>query len=355
MRINLNRKVAQISCIFFCIIGVASIFIYCMLFKLSKYINLGYLAIFEKFTLEIIAVTILFAVACLILLFRNNRRLQTKRLKLKSCLLSIFGIIISSYVILCIFIYSVQDELINKNQIIFQPRVSSRTYYKEDKLEIINITTSDNIKLQGWLVKNSTNDKSPLIIYFGGSGQEVSGMMSYAKKLEGYSVAFFNYRGFGSSEGLPSQDNCFNDAKLIYDTLSQRKDIDSESIISMGWSLGTSVAVYLSDNRHIKGTVLVSPIDSMCNRLQQDFPLIPLSIIIKQQFNSISRAPNINSPLLCLIGDKDINVPPDVSMNLVNKWKGESTVKVYNGSDHNLLGTNSKSWLDIQDFLKSLE
>jgi hypothetical protein len=121
----------------------------------------------------------------------------------------------------------------------------------------------------------------------------------------------------------------------------------------MGWSLGTSVSVYLSDNRPIKGTILVSPMENMYSRL--DVPLIPLSIIMKQSFNSISHAPNIKSPLLCLIGSDDINVSPNSSMNLVKKWKGETTVKTYEGDDHFLLFKDSKSWLDIQNFLKYLK
>jgi dienelactone hydrolase len=352
MKIKLKENTLQILCVILGMLDVSGLIIYYLLLKMSNYINIGYLSFINKFTFETVVAYTLLNITFLILLFKKIRKLQVKRIKLKRFLLSAFQIAIGSYLILCIFFYSIQDELIGKNNLIFQPD-SHFDSNLQDNVEEINFKTSDNIKLQGWLVKNCTNDKSPLIIYFGGSGQEVSGMVHYAKKLEGYSVAFFNYRGFGLSEGTPNQDSCFNDAKLIYDTLSKREDIDSKRIVTMGWSLGTSISVYLSDNRPIKGTILVSPIENMYSRFK--VPFIPLSILMKQSFNSISRAPNINCPLLCLIGDNDINVLPKSSIKLVKKWKGKSTVKTYEGDDHFLLFKDSNSWLDIQDFLKSLK
>ena len=119
----------------------------------------------------------------------------------------------------------------------------------------------------------------------------------------------------------------------------------------MGWSLGTAVSVYLSDNRPTKGTILIAPINSMFSRCQSYVPFIPLSIVMKEKFDSISRAPSINTPLLCLIGDLDINVSPSSSMKLVRKWKGDSTVKTYKGYDHFLMFHNNKCWEDIKLFL----
>lgn len=354
----LKDKTSQIFCVISGILGLVGLIFCFVLSRLGTHLDLGSLSVFIKYNVEIIAISIVCCILFLTLLVLKNRIIETKGLKIKHLISSFILVIVCSYLILCITIYSFQDELISKNNLIFQPHKITKEMadmFVQNNVEEITLTASHNIKLHGWLVKNSTKEKSPLIIYFGGCGQEVSNMVEEAKKLKGWSVALINYRGFGLSEGSPSQYTSFNDATLIYDILSKRKDIDNKKIVSMGWSLGTAVAAYLSDNRPIKGTVLVSPIDSEFNRFQASIPFIPLSVIMKQSFDSMSRASSVNTPLLCLIGDSDTNVSTSASLRLVDRWNGTHIVKDYKNEDHYLLFHDNNSWLDILNFLKILK
>ncbi len=88
-------------------------------------------------------------------------------------------------------------------------------------------------------------------------------MIPYVKNLEGWKVALVNYRGFGISGGSPGRQKVLDDALVIYDALSEREDIDPGRIVSMGYSLGTGVAVYLSAQRPTAGTILVAPYDKL--------------------------------------------------------------------------------------------
>ena len=217
------------------------------------------------------------------------------------------------------------------------------------------MTMPDGVHLRGWLVHNSTQSRSPLIIYFGGSGSESSEIIPYAKTIDGWSIALVNYRGFGLSEGMPTQSNVLADSLFIYDTLTSRNDIDASRVIAMGYSLGTGVAVYLSDQRSVDGTILVSPYDFWTLIGVKQTPLFtPLSGVLHHYFNSISRASTINTTLLCLIGSNDTSTPPEYSHRLADAWSGKTTVIQYANEDHGLLFHNNNSWKDVEDFLSEI-
>ena len=259
-------------------------------------------------------------------------------------------------------IFFFQDTIANQTSSFFQPTAISPEAAQAlaaSDVEALELTTPDGApsgaRLRGWLVKNSTAAQAPLLIYFNGSGSESSAMIPFARKLDGWSVALVNYRGFGQSEGTPSQANALADATFIYDALTQRPDIAADRVVAMGYSLGTGVAAYLSEQRPTAGTVLVAPYDSQTLIGLKRPPLYaPLMGIMHRYFDSISRAPGIKTPLLVLVGSADPVIPPELSQKLANQWGGAADIKTYPGEDHDLLLHNNSSWSDIAAFLKTL-
>lgn len=204
-------------------------------------------------------------------------------------------------------------------------------------------------------MRNTDVGRAPLVSYFDGSGSLTSDMIPYVRRLTGWSVALVNYRGFSPSTGTPSQERAFADATSIYDMLVQRPDIDSDRIVAMGYSLGTGIAVYLAEQRPVVGTILAAPYDyQTLIGLKQEPLYAPLAGIMKPYFDSIGRAPDIRSPLLCLIGAADPVIPPERSLRLVSQWGGETVVKSCPGEDHSLLRHENSSWDDISAFLASV-
>lgn len=196
-----------------------------------------------------------------------------------------------------------------QNQLLFIGASLSETRRKViqaefPKAEEVFIETDDNIKLHGWFVhsQNKQTEPKPLVMYFGGNAEEVSWVIERQQKyLSDYSFLVVNYRGYGISEGRPSEENLFNDAIFLYDHFSSRKEVDPEQIIVMGWSLGTGVATHLAYKREIKKVILISPYDSMLNVTQNAYPFLPVKWLMKNRFMVKDKAKKIDTPLIAII------------------------------------------------------
>ena len=287
-----------------------------------------------------------------------GRAPKTILAKIKILILSNLYVIFGAYIAIFLFMFVFQDTFIINNSFLFQPASISQeeaNSYLRDNVKEIKLTTQDNVTLQGWFVKNSKKAKSPLVIYFGGSGSgsENSYMIDYAKKLDGWDVALIDYRGYGLSGGTPSEKGFMDDAVFLYDAFSKRDDIDSGKIVAMGYSLGANVAAIVSGKRKMAGTVLIAPSDNETHWFQRScYPYIPYCLFRTKYFDAIQAAALTHSPLLCLIGEKDTNNPPDMAKNLVLHWAGEKTVVDYPTEDHKLLFHQNSSWEEIKIFLK---
>jgi len=304
--LNIKKKsVKKISFVLFSVFCLSCVFIISTLSEIGKVklqdvvkLHLGN----KEISMNYISVNIINLSAVLLVLFLIISiilfivSIFTSEQKLKSVSIPLMYIFAGAYIILCLFVFIIQDDLRNRDHLGFEPikinKELSDSYIKNN-VEEINLLTPDNVRLNGWLVKSTKKQKSPLIIYFTGStGGEVFDIIDHAKKLNSWSFAIVSYRGYGFSEGFPTQEVVLSDALFIYDTFSKENDIDKDSI---------------------------------------------------------------NNPLLCLIGEKDTNTLPKDSLKLVEKWKGKSSVKIYKGEGHKFIYNNENSWADISEFLKTIE
>jgi len=260
------------------------------------------------------------------------------------------GILIGLLTLLAI-LYFLQDKLIFFPQKISEEeaeRISKRYSF----IENISLKTVNNISIKGWFVKNSTLQKSPLIIYFGGNAEELSYLVHYADKFKGWSLALINYRGYGLSEGKPSEKDLYADAVSIHDYFSKRDDIDNTRIVLIGRSLGTGIATYLAQMRPVKALILVSPYDSFISIGKHHYPFLPVSLLLRHRFDSFSRAPLISAPLLVITAADDTIIPIKFSKRLAEKWAGPHSLKIIEGEDHNTIHDNAEYWETIKEFLE---
>ncbi len=158
---------------------------------------------------------------------------------------------------------------------------------------------NQGILLHGWVL-NPGQHKA--LIYFGGNSELITHRQAYFDDVFGdYSVYLVDYRGYGKSRGSPSESGLFSDSLAIYDQLSTQH----ESVIAYGRSLGSGVAVYLATQRPLHKLILLTPYDSVAEVAQKLYPMFPIRYLIKDRFDSASRAAQIEMPVLIASAEHD--------------------------------------------------
>lgn len=212
---------------------------------------------------------------------------------------SILLVLASIYLLLAAFLYLYQRRLIY-HPVAVDPNFSAR------EISIDN----DNLRLHGWVLSPG---KSRAVVYFGGNSEMITHRRPYFEEVfSDFSVYLINYRGYGNSQGSPSESGIFSDALAIHDELIQRHD----SIIAYGRSLGSGVAVYLAARRRLEKLILLTPYDSLVEIGQKKYPLFPVRYLIKDRFDSASVADQIETPVLIAAAENDREITLDHTLAL---------------------------------------
>jgi fermentation-respiration switch protein FrsA (DUF1100 family) len=241
--------------------------------------------------------------------------------------------------------------LLQERMIFFPRPLESRPALRAN-VEEVTITAADGVKLRGWFVRGGA--PAPLLIYFGGNAEEVSGLIEVEHGFAGWSLLLVNYRGYGESEGRPGERELLADALSVYDYAPRRSDVDPARIVAMGRSLGSGVAVHLAAERPLRGVILVSPYDSLVAVAKRHYPFLPVPLILRHRFDSLARAPRVHASLLCVVATEDRVIPPSHSRTLFDAWGGPKTWREVPGTDHNSIAGEPRYWSSIDDFLRSV-
>ena len=264
---------------------------------------------------------------------------------------SLARIALGVIVLVPIALYLLQDRLIFFPQPI-EPQVRAAIARSRPAPEEVHITARDGTRLHGWFLKNSTAAKAPALIYFGGNAEEVSGLLLDAESVPGIALLLINYRGYGLSEGEPGEAALFDDARIVFDRLARREDVDPSRIAVMGRSLGSGVATFLASQRPLAAVVLVTPYDSLAAVAQRKYPFLPVSWLLRHRFDSIARAPHIKVPMLALAAGDDTLIPPEHARRLVEAWGGDAELVVLDGVGHDDVNFHARYWPEIAAFLR---
>ena len=249
-----------------------------------------------------------------------------------------------------VLVYFFQERMIFSPQPIEQDPLQANT---GAAIEEVSLVAADKVTLRGWLVQAAnTQTPAPILIYFGGNAEEVSWLASTAGRYAGWSLLLVNYRGYGRSEGKPGEAEFFADALRIYDYAAGRAA--GGRVAVMGRSLGSGVAVYLSAQRPVAGVILVSPYDSVESVARGIYPYLPIGLMLKHRFDSMSRAPGIKAPLLCLVASADRVIPRPHSERLYAAWGGMKQWREIGPAEHDSIAGEHEYWNAIASFLAQL-
>lgn len=254
------------------------------------------------------------------------------------------------YVQSSFFFYNWHDE-VSYNQLL-----------KEESFEEIRIDNNGKL-LDGWLKYNTNQDKSPLLIFFGGNAQNSSNTCySFLKNdiykyFEGYNVMIIDYPGYGLSEGTTSDKTMFNAALKIYDYASNLDYVDKDNIVILGYSIGTGVATYLASQRDVDGLILISPYDEALSLYNDTFNIFhgPLKLLARYKFDSKYYAQSVNVSPLIITSYHDEVINYNLTLNLVKYFNAvEKTIVLDNNVMHNDYFSQQEVLSNIHDYLQNI-
>ena len=194
------------------------------------------------------------------------------------------------------------------------------------------------------------NEHQPnAILYFGGNGESVvNNGPQFADIFPSHTVYLVNYRGYGGSGGEPTEASIYNDAQHAYDMIKARHT----SVSVIGRSLGTGVATYLAATRHIDKMVLVTPYDSILNVAQARFPWYPMSLLLKDKYESVERVKDIKSPTLVILAENDVVISPEHSKRLIQAFPpSQIVVETIERAGHNNLSNTHRYYELLKRFI----
>jgi len=259
----------------------------------------------------------------------------------------LIGLVVA-YLFIIIFMYIFQRSFL------YFPRVDS--YLTEEKLEgvpeVVYIDSTNDIKLYSWFYFENFDRKTILFLH-GNAGTLNNRIykLNFLRDL-GYNYLAISWRGFSDNSGDPTEEGLYEDANSAVSWLNQ-KGISFDKIILYGESLGTGIAIEISQNKDYAGLILESPYTSIIDMGKLNYPFLPIKLILKDKFNSKEKIKNIKIPTLVMHGKKDTIVPFYMGEDIYNSLKTNKYSHFVDNDDH-MMRFDSRMKEVLNNFLKEL-
>lgn len=222
--------------------------------------------------------------------------------------------------------------------------------YRDDK-QILKLTTADGQKISAIYLENPQAQYT--ILFSHGNGEDIGYLMPFFQKYkeQGFSILAYDYHGYGTSEGRPSENNTYMDIAAAYDYLTKQLNTSPQNIILHGRSLGSGPTVELATLHPVAGIILESPFLSAF-RVVTQIPLFPID-----KYRNNQKITRIKAPILFIHGTQDEVIP---------FWQGKKLYELANEPKQFLAIENAKHnnitevagkvyWQAIIDFANSLK
>lgn len=203
--------------------------------------------------------------------------------------------------------------------------------------ENVWMTTSDGVRIHGWFIPTKhRGPDAPTLLFCHGNAGNISHRLDKAGRLTaaGANVFLFDYRGYGQSQGRPSEKGTYRDAEAAYRYLTEEKKISAQRIIVHGESLGGGIAVETALHHPVAGLILESAFTSTHDMAKRVFPFLPTRWMVQYKYDNLSKVSRLSVPSLVLHSPQDEIVPFEMGKQLYEAARGPKWLVELTG-DHN--------------------
>jgi len=213
--------------------------------------------------------------------------------------------LVLAYVVVAILAWALQSKLVYfpEREVPVTPADLGVRY------EEVPLTASDGTKLSAWFVP-APNEKGVVLFCHGNGGNICHRLESLGVFHNlGYSVLIFDYRGYGRSEGSPSEEGTYLDARAAWENLVTARKIPPERIVLFGRSLGGAVAAKLASETSPAGLIVESSFTSIPDVGAERFWFLPVRLLCRYKYNTAKAVGRAGCAVL-VIHSRDDDVTP---------------------------------------------
>ncbi len=198
-----------------------------------------------------------------------------------------------------------------------------------------SIRAADGTRLHAWWAARP-GARATILLLHGNAGnvtQCTGHMLRFTTKLDAQVLAL-DYRGYGKSEGSPSEEGLYKDAEAAFDELTGPLGVAPGTIVLYGHSLGTGVATELALRRPAAGVVLEAPFTSMPEMVRRTVPFLDPQDLVSQKYDNLGKAPRLAVPLLVVHGTRDRTIPIEMGRAVFDAAPEPKSFLAVEGAGH---------------------
>jgi fermentation-respiration switch protein FrsA (DUF1100 family) len=221
--------------------------------------------------------------------------------------------------------------------------------------ETVRLVTEDGVALHGWWIPSRSGGAAcGAVVYFHGNANTIAPRAWLGQRLagRGLDVLLFDYRGYGLSEGRPTEAGLRRDARAAWSHVVEDRGIPPERLVLFGNSLGSAVATGLALERPAAALVLGAPFPDFRALVRHHAPWLPLRVLPWRdgRYPAGSRIGELDLPVLVALGEADQVVPAGLSREVYDAAR-EPRRLVATPAEHNTLIGHPAVWRALDELL----
>ncbi|HEX8130600.1 MAG TPA: alpha/beta hydrolase [Pyrinomonadaceae bacterium] len=217
------------------------------------------------------------------------------------------------------------------------------------RIEDVQLTAADGVRLHGWYATPRVGraggalealETQTTLLYLHGNGGNISHRYDFINELVRLpaNVLIIDYRGYGKSEGRPSEEGLYMDARAAWDHLTTARATKPAHIVIFGKSLGGAVAIDLATKVEACGLVVQSSFTSIADMAGEVLPFVP-RFVIRTKMDSLSKIASVSCPKLFIHSQADEIIPYRLGRRLFDAARAPKQFYEVKGAPHNLTNT----------------
>jgi len=217
----------------------------------------------------------------------------------------IVSIVIGIYVVFAAFLFIFQSHYVYYPERVLSADPSSIRL----QFESVSFKTADGVRLFGWFIPSQS--ARGVLLFFHGNAGNISHRLESIQIFHqlGLDVFIFDYRGYGQSEGKPTEQGTYKDAEAAWRYLIEERQVSPNEVIVFGRSLGGAVASWLVQSHTPGVLILESTFTSLPDIAATLYPYLPVRPLLRFEYDTAAYLSKIDCPVL-IVHSRDDEIMP---------------------------------------------